>query len=322
MNTQRISDIVAVWDVRVSGPIEEILPEALSRFSSERGDDFVLKEVGGIDDSLLNRLEFEAEVIRHVDASGLPVAVPLRDGRGRIAVPWEGHYYRLSPCLPSADDEVTGLARDLLFHNYGKTIAQMHLALAAFPHDKLEGRVGRTVLESEVFDIGLSIITAYLSGRQGASFRAMLVDLELAMRDAFRDLPEQLIHRDCHAENLLSCGSEVTGIVDWDHLVVGPRVLDVAYFAVQAAKHDVRDAGKMAQWFHDLPLLVQGYASVSALSREERAAIPYVMIAVPIFFAHWAISKAMDSDYIRQELDTAAWLYDNLDTIQEAVLIK
>jgi len=321
MKTQWISDIVAIWDVRVSGVVEEILPEVLFRFSSERGDDFVLKEVGGIDDSVLNRLEFEYEVIRHVHNSGLPVAVPLRDRQGRVAVAWEGHYYRLAPCLPSADGEVTGSARDLLFHNYGKTIAEMHLALAAFPRDKLDGRVERTVLESEVFDVGMPIITAYLSGRQEAGFRAMLADLAPAMRDALRGLPEQLIHRDCHAENLLSCGSEVTGIVDWDHLIVGPRVLDVAYFAVQAAKHDVRDATKMAQWFHDLPLLVQGYTSVSALSTEEQAVIPYVMIAVPVFFAHWAISAAMDTEYIRQELDAAAWLYDNLDTVQEAVLI-
>ncbi|MCJ7739105.1 MAG: hypothetical protein MUQ10_17630 [Anaerolineae bacterium] len=166
MNTQRIPDIVAVWGVRVSGPVKEILPETLFRFSSERGDDLVLKEVGGIDAGILNRLEFEYEVIRHVHNSGLPVAVPLRDGQGRIAVPWEGHYYRLSPCLPNADGEVADSARDLLFHNYGMTIAQMHLALAAFPHDKLEGRVERTVLGSEVFDIGLPIITAYQSGRQ------------------------------------------------------------------------------------------------------------------------------------------------------------
>jgi len=320
MNIQWISDIVAVWDVRVSGAVEEILPEIVFRFSSERGDDLILKEVGGIDDGVLNRLAFEYEVILHVHNSGLPVAVPLRDRQGRIAVPWEGHYYRLSPCLPSADVEVTGSARDLLFHNYGKSIAEMHLALATFPNDKLEGRVERTVLESEVFDIGLPIITTYLSGGQEDGFRAMIVDLAPAMCDAFRDLPEQLIHRDCHAENLLSCGTEVTGIVDWDHLIVGPRILDVAYFAVQAAKRDLRDAAKMAQWFHDLTRLVQGYASVSALSTDEREAIPYVMIAVPIFFAHWAISVTMDADYIQQELDTAAWLCDNLDTIQKAVL--
>ena len=320
MNTQWIPDVVAIWDVVVYGAIEEILPEVLFRFSSECGDDLVLKAVGGIDDSVLNRLEFEYEVIQHVHNSGLPVAVPLRDRQGRIAVPWEEHYYRLSPCLPNADGEVTGLARDLLLHSYGETIAQMHLALAAFPHDKLEGGAERAVLESEVIDIGLPTITAYLTGRQEDSFRAMILDLEPAMRDAFRGLPEQLIHRDCHAENLLSCGSEVTGIVDWDHLIVGPRVLDVAYFAVQAAKHDVRDAAKMAQWFHDLPLLVQGYASVSHFSTEELMALPYVMIAVPVLFAHWAIDVAMDADYIQQELDAATWLYDNLDTIQKSVL--
>jgi len=88
MDTHWISDLVAIWDVVVSGPVEAILPETVFRFSSERGEGFVLKKVGGIDDSRPDRLEFERELLLHVCTAGLPVAVPLRDRRGRIAVPW------------------------------------------------------------------------------------------------------------------------------------------------------------------------------------------------------------------------------------------
>jgi Ser/Thr protein kinase RdoA (MazF antagonist) len=139
------------------------------------------------------------------------------------------------------------------------------------------------------------------------------------MPTALQDLPQQLIHRDCHAENLLSCGTEVTGIVDWDHLTIGPRILDPAYFAVQLAKRRVRDPAAMAQWLDDFPLLLAGYGDESALLAEEMAAFPHVLIAVPVLFAYWAIETGHGDDYIRTELDTMAWLYRHLEGVRDRV---
>ncbi len=139
------------------------------------------------------------------------------------------------------------------------------------------------------------------------------------MPTALTDLPQQLIHRDCHAENLLSCGTEVTGIVDWDHLTIGPRILDVAYFAVQLAKRQVRDRAAMEQWLDELPLLLAGYGGESPLLAKETAAFPHLLIAVPVLFAYWAIETGLSDDYIRTELDTMVWLYGNLAAVRDRV---
>jgi Ser/Thr protein kinase RdoA (MazF antagonist) len=314
-----ILDIVTAWDVPVSGQVEMICPEGIYRLSSERGDELILKEIGTFDDRSLGQLAFEYEVLLHLQAAGLPVAVPLPDRLGRLAVPWREHLYTLSPCLPNDGATLALAGRHRLLRNYGATIAQMHRALATFPQDRLPDWIGRVELASEVLDTGFPIILPYLEGRQAEEFQAMAAGLARTMPIAFKQLPQQLIHRDCHAENLLSCGTEVTGIVDWDHLTIGPRILDVAYFAVQLAKRQVRNPEAMARWLDDLPLLLAGYEAEIALLEEEKAAFPYVLVSVPVLFAYWAIETGHGDDYIQTELDTIAWLHRNLEEVRKRV---
>jgi Ser/Thr protein kinase RdoA (MazF antagonist) len=316
---ESIFDILAAWDVTASGPVDMLRPEGIYRLSNERGDRLILKDIGRINDQIEGRLAFEYEVLLHLQSAGLPVAVPLPDAQGRIAVPWKEHYYTLSPSLPDDGGAVSPAGRDGLLRNYGATTAQMHRALATFPHDRLPDWIGHIELASEVLDTGFPIILPYLAGEQAAKFQAMRAGLARTMPTAFQDLPGQLIHRDCHAENLLSCGTVVTGIVDWDHLTIGPRILDVAYFAVQLAKRQVRDPAAMAQWLDDFPLLLAGYEAESALLEGEKSAFPYVLIAVPVLFAYWAIGTGHSDDYIQTELDTTAWLYHNLAVVRERV---
>jgi Ser/Thr protein kinase RdoA (MazF antagonist) len=314
-----ILDIMSTWDVVVSGQVEEICPEGVYRLSSELGEDLILKDIGNIDAQLLTQLAFEREVLHHLQRAGLPVALPLLDSQGRTVVPWRDHYYTLSPRLPSDSATLMPADRDRLLCNYGATIAQMHRALITFPSDKLPDWIGHIDLASEVFDTGFPIILPYLHGKQAVHFQAIRADLHQTMPAALQHLPEQLIHRDCHAENLLSCSTEVTGIVDWDHLTVGPRILDLAYFAVQLAKRQVQNEEEMARWLDEFPLLLSGYEAESALLGEEKSAFPYALIAVPVLFAYWAIETGHSDDYIQIELETIAWLYRNLEVVRERV---
>ncbi len=311
-----VSDVLLAWDVEISGPIEEVVAGDVFRIPNAGGEAWILKNVGNRQEQTIRQVTFEREVLLHVHQAGLPVPVPRLDRQGRIAVPWRDQYYTLSPCLPSSQEELTGPIRAQLFRNYGRTIARMHRVLAAFPQDGLARRTWRTDLESEVFEIGIPIIMPHLQGRQAEWFGTMMEDRGQAMKDAFQDLPEQLIHRDCHMGNLLSCGTEVTGIIDWDHLSLGPRILDLAYFAVQIAKRQIHQPDKMAQWLDEIPLLLQGYDSKSALLVKEKAAFPYVLIAVPIFFTYWLIETGQISS-VQIELDAVAWLHNNLDLIRD-----
>jgi Ser/Thr protein kinase RdoA (MazF antagonist) len=316
---ESLLDIIAAWDIKVSGQVEHICPEGIFRLSSEQGDDLILKDIGPIDDRLLSQLAFEHEVLRHLQAAGLPVALPLPDIQGRTVVPWRDRALTLSPCLPNDSTASMPAHRDRLLRNYGAAIARMHQALITFPPAEIPDWIDPIDLTSEVFDTGFPIILRYLKGAQADQFQATFADLNRTMPAALQHLPQQLIHRDCHAENLLSCDTEVTGIVDWDHLTIGPRILDIAYFAVQLAKRQVRNPEAMAQWLDELPLLLGGYEAESILLEKEKVAFPYALISVPVLFAHWAIGTRHSDDYIQTELDTMAWLYRNVEVIPQRV---
>jgi Ser/Thr protein kinase RdoA (MazF antagonist) len=313
---EELAELLALWDVTASYQIEELSPEGIYRLTTERGDDLILNDLGPHDAQVLNRFAFEYRILLHLQNAGLPVALPLTDRHGRLAVPWQGRNYSLCPCLPNDGGDLAGADRHLLLHNYGTAIACMHQALTTFPQEQLPGWIEPIDLASEVLHTGLPIILPYLDGDHAGRFRAIHSALAQTMPDAVQGLPQQLIHRDCHAENLLSCGTQITGIIDWDHLTVGPRILDPAYFSVQLAKRQVRDPGAMTRWLDDFPLLLAGYEAASPLLETEKAAFPYVMIAVPVLFAYWAIETGHSDNYIQTELDTLAWLHDNLEVVR------
>jgi len=166
---------------------------------------------------------------------------------------------------------------------------------------------------------GMPIITAHLQGREAEKLQNTIDELGQTMVDAFDDLPEQLIHRDCYPGNFLSSGVEVTGIIDWDHLSLGPRILDPAYFVVQIAKRQIHDTGKMVRWFDDLLLLLEGYQDENTLSVKEKEAFPSVMLSVPIFFTSWLIETEQFSS-IQLELDTIEWLHQHWAALQKIMV--
>jgi Ser/Thr protein kinase RdoA (MazF antagonist) len=207
---------------------------------------------------------------------------------------------------------------DALYRNYGAAIARMHLALATFSDAALAHRAQREALIPTVFDYGLSYIVGHLTGAQAGTFQAMMADIGAEMRVAFQDLPEQLLHRDCHAGNLLSCEAEITGIIDWDHLRIGARIFDLAYFAAQLGKRHVGDPETMAQWLHDVLLVLERYDQENRLSAGEEAAFPYAVIAVLIAFAGWMIEVDW-IEALQTELDAMAWMHSHLRIVQERV---
>ncbi len=102
-------------------------------------------------------------------------------------------------------------------------------------------------------------------------------------------LPVQVIHRDLHAGNLLFIGDQVTGVLDLDHLEIGPRLVDLVYLAGSVlAELFARDA---QHEFGERSLrLVAGHEQVSALSDAERAAAQPLLLEVEEDFRRWFVS--------------------------------
>jgi Ser/Thr protein kinase RdoA (MazF antagonist) len=321
MNTDMssLSAVLGAWGIVPAGPLEALQPEATFRVRVENGPDLILTRIGPLDARTADWAALQHDVRRHLARAGVPVAVPRPDGQGRVAVPAEGYLYTLQPRLPGRQGSSRPEDCDPLYRNYGAAIARMYRALATFPPEALAGRVMREDLEPWVFEGEIPRIAQYLSGAQEARFRAMVADVGEEMRAACRDLPEQLLHRDCHAGNLLSCGKRVTGIIDWDNLRIGARIYDLAYFAAQLAKRHVGDPGTMERWLHDITLVLQSYDRVNPLAEKEKAAFPYVVIAQLITFAGWVVETEWFVG-LQTELDAMAWMHTNLREVQDRVI--
>ena len=114
-----------------------------------------------------------------------------------------------------------------------------------------------------------------LGGHVGASV-AELVDT-LADADDGAGLPETLIHADLTPPNAVPQGEQPPVIIDWIGVGRGPRIWPLAFLLYVAGPAGARRT-------------LDRYARSVALSEEELARLPAVMIARPLTLDLWAVA--------------------------------
>jgi Ser/Thr protein kinase RdoA (MazF antagonist) len=288
-------EVLKAWGIVPTGPLREIHEGSVFRVSTERGEEMILKDLGS--GHSRERLAFEHEVLSHLSDANVPVALPLSDLRGCTSVSYKGRLFTLSPSLMTTDEKRTVPWIELC-SNYGRTIAELHLALASFPADEIAVRTWRNIPVIEVFDQHLPSLKRLLPEEESVGIVEIFEGIELSMRRSLADLPEQLIHRDCHPGNILIENREVVGFVDCDHFSIGSPVLDIGYFLIHLIKWNTEDTTKTDEWLECIPVFLQGYEEKRHLHRREREALPYMMVYVLVMFAelfcnasNWAAAK-------------------------------
>lgn len=313
---QEAVEVLQHWNVVPSGTLREIHPERVYQVQTQKGEDLLLKDLGA--NHSKDRLTLEFEVLQHLSTAQIPVAVPLLDKRGNPAVVSGGHLFTLSPFL-KARGSAEAVSWEALCMRYGAAIGDLHIALASFPTEGLMHRTWRNDPMKESFEDRIPSLQRFLQGNQAVWFRRIIDDMESEMKQALADLPEQLIHRDCHPGNILTDGVEVIGFIDCDHFSLGPRLLDLAYFVVHLVKWRLYDPGQTADWLHYFPLVLRGYEQRSLLSNREKAAFPYMMVYVLVLFADF-FYHLKNETAAKVEVDTLAFIHSHLDYIKRRSL--
>lgn len=218
-------------------------------------------------------LEREFAVINHLHRAGFAVALPLAPGTEAEAGNFKGKpafLYRELPGEPYNDfdgERGPGRARRL-----GEVLGSLHLCFANFAAgdtfpDVLapDDLVDRIIAAGDVSDTRrMQAIVAHLSD--------------------FGDLPRQLIHRDYHAGNVLFDEDRLSGLIDLDHLMIGPRIFDLCYCMLGGSLLAIVGS---AHWLECLKALVAGYEAHIHLTAAERSAIPDMMIEIELIFMRW-----------------------------------
>ncbi len=279
--------------------------------ATEDGTSLVLKDLGAGAD--LDAVVAQTAVSVHLAAAGVPVATPVPAPDGSPLVYSGARAFVLTRRLAVRDDRPPPFSA-AYWTEVGVEVARLHLALLTCAVDvaswtmDLPLRIGAEVLPE--------LDRAVAAGRlepvdAGASDRSWL-------RQRLAGLPAQRIHGDLHGGNLLLDGSGVYGVVDFDHLPIGPRVYDLGYLAADIVKNGMREHDDLTTRLPWIAGLVRGYHAASPLTSEERAAIGAHMLATELLMVGVFVDGGA-SDHLDLNARTCRWISSHRSEIEAVV---
>jgi Ser/Thr protein kinase RdoA (MazF antagonist) len=135
-------------------------------------------------------------------------------------------------------------------------------------------------------------------------------DAESELKLLYEELPQQLIHRDAHPFNMLFSAGRLTGFLDFEMVLRGPRVFDVCYCGGAILVEGFEDPEQGQKWPSLFHSLVRGYDKFCPLTASERLALYGVFMAIQlIFLAFWMDRDDKDSARTCERL--VYWLATN-----------
>lgn len=277
-----------LFNLLMGWPIEP--PETLTPLSggtnnrawlveTTRKTSYVLRLTAGIAD--LPRVRYEAALLGALRGTPLPfyLPLPLLTTTGDILLlvrldHTEQAIATLTPFLPGhiPDRNAANIA------HAGAALAQLDTALATIPPSALppnEGSAGFLYGDlahcHPLVSDPLATVEQVLPPAQA---RALTRILEQAQRDweilTTRDLPQQVLHRDCGPGNMLMEGERITAILDFEFAGVDRRVFDLC---VAISWWPVRLMGTGQEW-ELIDSFGRAYTAYVPLTAEELLALP------------------------------------------------
>ncbi len=239
------------------------------------GRPFVLKIASARDS--WDTVDFHAQALIHLERTtpGLPVArmVPTTDGE---LVPVlergdERHAMRMVTFLPGITfDEDTPVTHRGLFH-IGALVGALSAALADFDHPAAHLPMPWDIANGLIVD-------PYLWDGLGPDAIALLATVRDRLEhvlETTRRLPQQVVHNDAHAGNLLRsdpASDVVSGVIDFGDLVHTAAAADLGVSGANLIPHQCDPAA-------GLGALVRGFHQHRPIDDDERAAIPELVLA-------------------------------------------
>lgn len=209
---------------------------------------------------LFARLDASTRLLRRLTVHGLPVAspVPTVNGLDRVVVGGPSGPLSVS-VLPELSGAWLDVADARAVHSAGACLAKVHQALGASGDDVLLASARAPRLADRISDWIVD------DDRGWAPSASRRLEQLLSGLPALAD-HAQLVHNDFRAANILVRDATVTGVLDFDDVVLGYRVNDLAKASVYLGTRFTDWQPTSAAVRHDLRA---GYESVRPLGSDE-----------------------------------------------------
>ena len=269
------------------------------RVSTNRGEQFVLKIANSAEPREVT--EFQIDALLHIERSdvvqrgliNVPRIVRTTDGRSHISINADGGtcIVRLVTYLPGQvlgdADRSLAMCTDL-----GRYLANLGIALVDFRHQGENPSLLWDVKQTPA----LRQLVQYVSDPQLSEVvSAAIHDYEKIAMPMLDSLRWQVVHADCHPDNVLIDDADhgsIAAVIDFGDMSFSPLVFDVAVAAAYL-RSDNDD------WLREICAFLAGYQSVNPLPDEEIGLLHCLIrsrLAATVTIHYWRASAREPGD--------------------------
>jgi Ser/Thr protein kinase RdoA (MazF antagonist) len=257
------------------------------------------------------KLKSEYALLAALHAHGVPVAVPMLTRSGEPFARQGDEVFSLSPYLAGVaiTDHFSAGAEERA-RRFGMAIAQLHIGL-----QQCENLVTASEMDLlHAVTAASQVVCALGEDHAAETIQTVLLDLNNGLAAINQELPVQLIHRDAHPANMLFLDEHLSGWLDFELFVRGPRLFDLCYCGTSLLMNGMDDPVKQYQWPILLKALVEGYASLNPLTLVERSALWHVLLSIEVIFTAYN-HNIKDEKGLTQNLAALLWIYENRERL-------
>ncbi|MCD8074648.1 MAG: helix-turn-helix domain-containing protein [Lachnospiraceae bacterium] len=273
------------------------------------GDDHVVKFYVN-----LGEAKVQIDISRALEQLGFSVATPVGAANGQEIIEDGQLYYVLTQRLIGErlkaanlyDGDYKAKARFV-----GEIVGRLNLALK-----KVNVVVNDVNIYDDVINWALPRVKEIMDIPE---------DLCIAIVEEFGaiypGLPRQIIHRDSNPSNIIVSGDK-WGFIDFDLSEKNVRIYDPCYAATAVLSEDYveNNEEKLLRWIAIYKNIINGYDRVTGLSKEEKKAIPFVILCNQFICTAWFYERREKYENLYDaNWKMTQWICRNFDklTIQE-----
>ncbi len=299
-----IYGLIKNWGLKDVEQIESVNKESGStKFIATTGESgkYLLKSVHNE-----ARIEVEEDLLQYLASLGIRVLVPLRTVDDRLVVEHGSNKYCLYEYIEGEHLEYDTIEK-LCFaaERLGEVLGLLHKALQNYNNES--EHIKDMNLYNTIFKWALPLMGEKMEGSD--IFRAIDERRE-NLKKVFERNSKQFIHRDFHGENVMFKDGEFIGVIDFELCMIGYRIFDIAYLMTSMLVGNFKNKEYRLQWLSAIPILLESYDKVKALTIEERQDIFYMFISVQLIFTAYYLN--MDKmEESQSNLEMCKWFLEN-----------
>jgi Ser/Thr protein kinase RdoA (MazF antagonist) len=254
----------------------------------------------------------EVRVLTLLAGAHLPVTLPLLTHAQQPYVADGSGVFCLYAALPGTHYDDVAVYQDLTKATaLGVALGQLHRALAQCEHLAGFATFG---------DPSRGLMAALRAERPGVCAVKHLDTIVTTLHSPAA-LPQTCIHRDPHPGNLLFEGGQLSGVLDFDCMMRGPRLFDPCYCATGLLVARFADEAYRANWFDVLRALFAGYRRVVPLTAAEQSGMFTMLAMIQLIFIASSL-RTHRPDTARMNQRALLWLDGNRQPIEEAIAVS